>query len=74
MLRIKPYLCIAFHKSIRIVSWCNGSTADFGSACQGSNPCETTNKKRIHVGRQQSTLFSFLGIILHSCVSLHPRK
>ncbi len=28
----------------RIVSWCNGSTADFGSACQGSNPCETTKK------------------------------
>jgi ribosome maturation factor RimP len=25
-----------------IVRWCNGSTADFGSACQGSNPCRTT--------------------------------
>ena len=23
--------------------WCNGSTADFGSACQGSNPCGSTN-------------------------------
>ena len=23
------------------VEWCNGSTADFGSACQGSNPCST---------------------------------
>ena len=28
---------------IMIVEWCNGSTADFGSACQGSNPCSTTN-------------------------------
>ena len=27
---------------IMIVEWCNGSTADFGSACQGSNPCSTT--------------------------------
>ncbi len=25
-----------------IVSWCNGSTAVFGSACPGSNPGETT--------------------------------
>ena len=24
------------------VSWCNGSTTDFGSVGQGSNPCETT--------------------------------
>ena len=28
------------------VEWCNGSTADFGSACQGSNPCSTTNKMK----------------------------
>ena len=27
-----------------IVSWCNGSTAVFGSACLGSNPGETTIK------------------------------
>lgn len=25
-----------------IVRWCNGNTADFGSAFQGSNPCRTT--------------------------------
>ena len=24
------------------VSWCNGSTTDFGSVCLGSNPGETT--------------------------------
>ena len=24
------------------VRWCNGNTADFGSAFQGSNPCRTT--------------------------------
>ena len=28
---------------LHTVSWCNGSTADFGSACLGSNPNETTN-------------------------------
>lgn len=26
----------------QIVQWCNGSTADFGSACLGSNPGWTT--------------------------------
>ncbi len=25
------------------VRWCNGSTADFGSACSGSNPDGTTD-------------------------------
>ena len=29
----------------RIVLWCNGSTAVFGSACLGSNPGKTTQKK-----------------------------
>ena len=27
---------------VRIVLWCNGSTAVFGSACPGSNPGKTT--------------------------------
>ena len=31
------------------VSWCNGSTTDFGSVGQGSNPCETT-KKAVNYG------------------------
>ena len=25
-----------------LVLWCNGSTEDFGSSSQGSNPCKTT--------------------------------
>ena len=29
------FLTFAAHE---IVPWCNGSTADFGSACPGSNP------------------------------------
>ena len=29
-----------------IVSWCNGSTTDFGSVCLGSNPNETTSTRR----------------------------
>ena len=28
----------------KIVPWCNGSTADFGSACPGSNPSGTALK------------------------------
>ena len=31
-----------FGGSNQIVSWCNGSTSDFGSAGRGSSPCETT--------------------------------
>ena len=27
------------------VRWCNGSTADFGSACLGSSPGRTTKRK-----------------------------
>ena len=27
-----------------LVRWCNGSTADFGSACSGSNPDRTTRQ------------------------------
>lgn len=30
------------HSEMNTVEWCNGSTADFGSACQGSSPCSTT--------------------------------
>lgn len=30
-----------------IVSWCNGSTADFGSACLGSSPGETAHELNI---------------------------
>ena len=37
----KPYLCTRIQMN-EGVEWCNGSTADFGSACQGSNPCSTT--------------------------------
>lgn len=32
------------NKAMHIVSWCNGSTADSGSVCLGSNPSETTKK------------------------------
>ena len=42
------YLCSALERHTctlwanRIVLWCNGSTAVFGSACLGSNPGKTT--------------------------------
>ena len=29
--------------SLFIAIWCNGSTTDFGSVSQGSNPCVATN-------------------------------
>lgn len=64
------YLCtavghIAFGK--RIVLWCNGSTAVFGSACLGSNPGKTTHKVAVFA----ATFFrieyvgSLLFLILH---------
>ena len=43
------YLCNALGRkswALRIVLWCNGSTAVFGSACLGSNPGKTTKQKR----------------------------
>ena len=39
------YICIAFEKrKLEFVPLCNGSTEDFGSFSQGSNPCGTTKK------------------------------
>jgi ribosome maturation factor RimP len=40
-----------------IVRWCNGSTADFGSACPGSNPGRTTKVKRERFGGDRCPLF-----------------
>ncbi len=42
------YLCTAVEPqafSTMIVLWCNGSTAVFGSACLGSNPGKTTQRR-----------------------------
>ncbi len=30
--------------AIEIALWCNGSTSDSGSACEGSNPSKATKK------------------------------
>ena len=38
------YLCSV--KNDDIVQWCNGSTSDSGSACEGSSPSGTTWKNR----------------------------
>ena len=47
-----------------IVPLCNGSTADFGSVSQGSNPCGTTNMKRgLAAGKLQGFLFQFFDIM-----------
>lgn len=67
------YLCtavghIAFGN--RIVLWCNGSTAVFGSACLGSNPGKTTHKVAVFA----ATFFrieyvgSLLLLIMHELV------
>ena len=40
-----------------IVSWCNGSTAVFGSACPSSNLGETTNQKRLKFRNEFQPLF-----------------
>lgn len=46
------------------VSWCNGSTTDFGSVCQGSNPCETT-KKAVNYGSFFCTVLVKIFILTH---------
>src|SRR6476620_3876127 len=33
----------------RFARWCNGSTADSGSVCHGSNPCRAANARRLGV-------------------------
>ena len=33
---------VTFATHLGIVLWCNGSTSDSGSACEGSNPSRTT--------------------------------
>ncbi len=49
---------------IKIVPLCNGSTADFGSVSQGSNPCGTTNMKRgLAAGKLQGFFFQFFNIM-----------
>ena len=42
LLVMKIVVLLHPHSEMNGVEWCNGSTADFGSACQGSNPCSTT--------------------------------
>lgn len=32
-------------KGLNIALWCNGSTSDSGSACEGSNPSKATQRK-----------------------------
>lgn len=45
------YLCSV--KNDDIVQWCNGSTSDSGSACEGSSPSWTTKSRG-------TTMFPFL--------------
>lgn len=53
------------NKAMHIVSWCNGSTADSGSVCLGSNPSETTKK----ADNQSIDSFFYLNINNHSSFS-----
>ena len=41
-LQLKNKVLLLHHRK-DIELWCNGNTADFGSAIQGSNPCISTN-------------------------------
>ena len=34
-------------KESKIALWCNGSTEDFGSFSQGSNPCKATKNSSL---------------------------
>ena len=42
---------------VRIVLWCNGSTAVFGSACLGSNPGKTTTCESLLIKMADSLFF-----------------
>lgn len=35
---------VPLQSQLGIVLWCNGSTSDSGSACEGSNPSRTTTR------------------------------
>ena len=43
--------CITFATQMKIVLWCNGSTPDSGSVCEGSNPSRTT-KVRVVISHE----------------------
>ena len=57
------YLCNALGNDAvpwakRIVLWCNGSTAVFGSACLGSNPGKTTTCESLLIKMANSLFYS----------------
>ena len=56
-----PIFAAAFQLKPPIVSWCNGSTTDFGSVCLGSNPGETTLQKA-NIFIINMLAFLFLGL------------
>lgn len=68
------------------VSWCNGSTAVFGTACLGSSPGETTDKYNnplsynmlagfiFEIHTNLHTLYSFLTIARIKEKALSPDK
>ncbi len=68
------YLCSALERhpctlwANRIVLWCNGSTAVFGSACLGSNPGKTTFLVAKSLKNQR---FSGFSLPILSPVGLH---
>ena len=61
MVRYFFYLCPA--KNYRTDRWCNGSTADFGSACSGSNPDRSAKNSHLSGGCFIFSKFTIL--ILH---------
>lgn len=69
------YLCSALERhpctlwANRIVLWCNGSTAVFGSACLGSNPGKTTFLVAKSLKNQRFSGFSFANFV--SCRTPH---
>lgn len=55
------------HSQNKFVRWCNGSTSDSGSACEGSNPSRTTKSK----GLANANPFLQL-LIKHLCYNIRP--
>src|ERR1039458_1657884 len=41
---LTPWLNVLLFQRLHLARWCNGSTADSGSVCHGSNPCRAPTR------------------------------
>ncbi len=58
------------HASNAIVQWCNGSTSDSGSACEGSSPSWTTEIKKANCFQLAFLVLPFIYLITKQNLTL----